>query len=58
MQNVATPGATPGGDMGNQSKDKDFVDAYLSTPRFIKFLTDLSNDVMKQPSKEEKKLFV
>lgn len=29
------------------SKSKDFVDAYLSTPRFMKTLTDLSDEVMK-----------
>lgn len=50
------PGAFGGAD--NQSKDKDYVDAYLSTPRFIKFLTDLSNDVLKQGTKDEKKHFV
>lgn len=40
--------------MPYQQKSKDYVDAYLSTPRFIKALTDLSNDVLKYGTKEEK----
>lgn len=40
------------------SKNKDFVDAYLSTPRFMKTLTDLSDEVMKQPTNKEKLRFL
>lgn len=42
----------------NFSKNKDFVDAYLSTPRFMKTLTDLSDEVMKQPTNKEKLRFL
>ena len=44
--------------MPYQQKTKDYVDAYQSTPRFIKALTDLSNDVLKYGTKEEKVKFV
>lgn len=30
-----------------QTKNKDFVNAYLSTPQFINTLTDICDDVMK-----------
>jgi hypothetical protein len=42
----------------NFSKNKDFVDAYLSTPRFMKTLTDLSDEVLKQPTNKEKLRFL
>lgn len=34
------------------------MNAYLSTPQFIKTLTDMSDDVMKYYSPDEKKLFL
>ena len=42
----------------NSQKNKDFVDAYLSTPRFMKTLTDLSDEVLKQPTNKEKLRFL
>jgi len=37
---------------------QDFLEAYLSTPSFIKTLTDLSDDVMKYQTPKEKKHFL
>ena len=45
-------------DEANLGKSTDFVNAYLSTPQFIKTLTDLSDEVMKYTTPEEKKLFL
>ena len=37
---------------------QDYLDAYLSTPSFIKHLTDISDDVMTYQTPKEKKLFL
>jgi len=37
---------------------QDYLDAYLSTPSFVKTLTDLSDDVMKFNTPKEKKHFL
>ena len=39
-------------------KNRDFINAYLSTPQFIKTLTEMSDDVMKYTTSEEKKVFL
>mmetsp|Transcript_33658 Transcript_33658/g.51950 ORF Transcript_33658/g.51950 Transcript_33658/m.51950 type:complete len:87 (+) Transcript_33658:1369-1629(+) len=41
-----------------ESKNTDFVDAYLSTPQFINYLTELSDNVMTFKTPEEKRAFV
>ena len=41
-----------------ESKEKDFLNAHLSTPSFIKTLTDLSDDVMTYQTMQEKKIFL
>lgn len=40
------------------NKNRDYVDAYLSTPSFMKTLTDLADDVMLYQTPEEKKAFL
>lgn len=37
---------------------QDFLDAWQSTPHFIKKLTDISDEVMKYQTPKEKKLFL
>lgn len=37
---------------------QDYIDAYQSTPNFIKRLTDISDDVMTYNTPTEKKLFL
>jgi hypothetical protein len=41
-----------------ESKERDFLNAHLSTPSFIKTLTDLSDDVMTYQTMQEKKIFL
>lgn len=41
-----------------KAKNTDYVNAYLSTPQFINTLTDLSDEVMLQPTPEDKKRFL
>ena len=41
-----------------QTKNKDFVNAYLSTPQFINTLTDICDDVMKFQNPEDKMSFL
>lgn len=41
-----------------EGKEKDFLNAYLSTPSFIKTLTDLSDAVMTYQTMPEKKMFL
>lgn len=41
-----------------ESKERDFLNAHLSTPSFIKTLTDLADDVMTYQTMQEKKIFL
>ena len=44
--------------MTQGNKDTDFLNAHLSTPSFIKTLTDLADDVMTYQTMPEKKIFL
>tara|TARA_B110000285_G_C15111413_1_gene611337 strand:- start:867 stop:1382 length:516 start_codon:yes stop_codon:yes gene_type:complete len=44
--------------ISQESKERDFLNAHLSTPSFIKTLTDLSDDVMTYQTMQEKKIFL
>ena len=41
-----------------ETKNEDFIDAYLSTPQFINTLTELSDNVMNYSTMQEKKQFL
>jgi len=52
------PALTSQESINNNIKEKDFLNAHLSTPSFIKTLTDLSDDVMTYQTMQEKKIFL